>query len=292
MRPALRLLLVAAVLGPGALAACSEDSKRSTPGAGSPPPGAIRYVALGDSYTSAPGIPQTSTDGCFQSSNNYPHLVAAAVDAIDLIDVSCGGATTTTLLEGQDTPDGNKPPQVDAVTDETDLVTIGIGGNDNGLTDALFGICLQVAATDPTGPPCRAATTAQASSAVSQIEDLVGSVLDAVVEAAPDARVVVVSYPKLLPTSGATCPDLVSFATGDYAYVDEVVRQLNGAVRRAANSHGATYADLYTASEGHDICSDEPWINGLALAADGTFPLHPLLAGQEAVAKLVEDFVD
>lgn len=291
MRRALRLLLVAAVLGAGALTACSGDSGRAGPGAGSPPAGTLRYVALGDSYTSAPGVPETSTDGCYQSTNNYPHLVAAAIDTIDLVDVSCGGATTTDLLEGQDTPEGRKPPQVDAVTGETDLVTISIGGNDNGLTGALFVTCLQVAASDPTGTPCQAAAGSVASSAVSQVEDLVGSVLDAVDEAAPEARVVVVPYPKLLPTSGATCPARVSFATGDYAYVDEVVRQLNSAIRRAAQSHGASYVDLYRASEGHDVCADEPWINGIAPAEDGTFPLHPLLAGQEAVATLVEDLV-
>ena len=35
------------------------------------------YVALGDSFTAAPGIPETDgSDGCLRSSHNYPSLVA------------------------------------------------------------------------------------------------------------------------------------------------------------------------------------------------------------------------
>ena len=39
-----------------------------------------RYVALGDSYTAAPLVPDTdTTNGCLRSTNNYPALVAAAL---------------------------------------------------------------------------------------------------------------------------------------------------------------------------------------------------------------------
>src|SRR5207245_819479 len=39
------------------------------------------YVALGDSYTAGPLIPEQLPDpmGCFRSDHNYPHLVAAAL---------------------------------------------------------------------------------------------------------------------------------------------------------------------------------------------------------------------
>ena len=40
------------------------------------------YVALGDSFTAAPGIPETDgSDGCLRSSRNYPSLVAEQLEA-------------------------------------------------------------------------------------------------------------------------------------------------------------------------------------------------------------------
>lgn len=288
MRAALRLLAVAALLCSTALTACSKDPDDST----RPVAGTTRYVALGDSYTAAPGVPETSSDECLQSTNNYPHLIAAADDDIvEVVDVSCGGAGSIDLLRGQDKPGGRLPPQVDAVTDDTDLVTVGIGANDLGISSIVLYTCSRVAHTDPSGAPCLAATGAKARYALARAEDLIGRALDVVQQKAPDARVVVVSYPQVVPTSGATCPDRVAFAAGDYPYIDAVITQLNNALHRAAHSHGAMYADVYAASEGHDICADEPWVNGGRVADDGTYPLHPLLAGQEGAARVIEDLL-
>ena len=62
------------------------------PGAAGPP----RYVALGDSYTAGPLVPnQTgSPAGCLRSTHSYPFLVAAGTGAATFTDVSCQGATT------------------------------------------------------------------------------------------------------------------------------------------------------------------------------------------------------
>src|SRR5437588_7109241 len=47
------------------------------------PVGPHHYVALGDSYTSGPGIPQQTPESgaCRRSDHNYPHLVAVALEA-------------------------------------------------------------------------------------------------------------------------------------------------------------------------------------------------------------------
>ena len=53
---------------------------------------------MGDSYTAAPFVPLTDiADGCFRSSNNYPHLLAADLHIEDLRDRSCSGASTSDL---------------------------------------------------------------------------------------------------------------------------------------------------------------------------------------------------
>ncbi|WP_319063501.1 SGNH/GDSL hydrolase family protein [Streptomyces europaeiscabiei] len=67
--------------------------------ASAPPTGP--YVALGDSYTAGPGIPDRSGTpaGCERSGRNYPALVAARlkIEASDFHDVSCTGATIADL---------------------------------------------------------------------------------------------------------------------------------------------------------------------------------------------------
>src|SRR5215472_147045 len=69
------------------------------PGAAGPP----HYVALGDSYTAGPLIPdQTgSPAGCLRSTHSYPFGVAAGTGAATLTDVSCQGATTRNMTHSQ-----------------------------------------------------------------------------------------------------------------------------------------------------------------------------------------------
>ncbi|MFD7408719.1 hypothetical protein ACFV7R_40130 [Streptomyces sp. NPDC059866] len=52
------------------------------------------YVALGDSYASAPLVPTQADATCLRSHQNYPSLVARSRSAT-LTDVSCSGATAT-----------------------------------------------------------------------------------------------------------------------------------------------------------------------------------------------------
>ena len=89
------------------------------------------YVALGDSATSGPLIPTpTGLLGCGRSDHNYPHLTAAAL-GLELTDVSCGGAAARHMTQAQSVEfDGVNPPQFDALRTDTDLVSVGIGGND------------------------------------------------------------------------------------------------------------------------------------------------------------------
>ena len=75
-------------------------------------------------------------------------------------------------------------------------------------------------------------------------------------------------------------------AAEDYAYALEINRRLAEGIRDAAISAGAEYVDLFTASEGHDICSDDPWIAGVH-GAQRAMHLHPYPVEQQAVADLI-----
>jgi lysophospholipase L1-like esterase len=241
-----------------------------------------RYVALGDSYTAAPGVPgRQSQDGCLRSDGNYPHLLAAMLGVRRLVDVSCSGAATADVRRPQ-LP--GLAPQLDAVTRDTDLVTIGLGGNDLDLFGRLISGCLRRDASGAVGSPCTDTLGPTIPSALAQIERHVVDVVTKVRAAAPGARVVLVGYPQIVPASGGC--EQMPFAPGDRAFVRQVNRGLAEAVRRAAATARTTYVDLWAASAHHDMCAADPWINGLT--GQGAAPFHPFATEQAAVARLIE----
>ena len=88
----------------------------------------IDYVALGDSYVAAPHTPYRELSvPCYRADENYPRLLADMLPNTTLTDVSCTGATTAAMTK-QQLP--GVLPQLDAVSESTDLVTITVGGND------------------------------------------------------------------------------------------------------------------------------------------------------------------
>ena len=288
----LRLLAAAALAV--LLSGCSAAEETGSTGAPTPPtpPAYDAYVALGDSYTAAPLVPPTDTSTfCLRSEVNYPALVAEAMPGSTLTDVSCSGATTADTVARQTGQGGSVPPQFDALEPGTDLVTVGLGGNDERLFAGILGSCIQLAPNDPTGSPCAdaAADGPDLDTTLARIRANLVDVVAGVRHRSPQARVVLVGYPQLVPESGS-CEDL-PLATGDYPFARTVNEGLADAVREAAAEADAGFVDLWEPSTGHDICADEPWINGRVTSAETALAYHPLAVEQEAVAELVLDAI-
>jgi hypothetical protein len=277
--------------GPEAAAEQSTDAAAPTGRPSRPDPLAgvyEDYVALGDSFTAGPLIhpadPQDDT--CGRSLVNYPRLLARRLQVERLVDMSCSGAETRHLTERQSSPFGTHPPQLSAVRRSTDLVTLGIGGNDFGVFGRLITECARARADDPDGAPCR-----QRLSGITEVfdrtEERVADGLREIEVRAPEAEVVVVGYPRLAPEQG-TCTDVLPFAAGDYAFAHDVLQELNGALRRAASAAGAGYVDVAAAAEGHHACAGEDaWVNGRRTEEGRALSYHPLDDGMVAVADLV-----
>ena len=282
------------------LAGCGDDSETETTPATTTAPSSPSasaepsegsgefptYVAIGDSYTSAPLVPDTDPqDGCLRSTGNYPSLVAAELEGTVLTDVSCAGADSLSLVGVQRTFDGGaQPAQLQAVTEDTSLVTISIGGNDFGLFSTLVGGCAQVAQTDPDGSPCTDLATEDASEVLAKIEQRVASAVAGVQGRAPDARVLVVGYPQIVPQGDRSCPEL-PIAAGDLPFARTVNEGLADALEEAAATAGVEYVDVYSLTEGHDICADDPWIAGRETVDGQALAFHPFAAEQQAVAE-------
>jgi lysophospholipase L1-like esterase len=290
-------LAVTSLLGATALPASAAPDKTGE-AATTAAPVYKKYVALGDSYTAGPLIPWNST-WCFRSNNNYPSWLATDLglyyedDAFT--DVSCSSADTTNLTQSQPTPSpeynmATQSPQLDALTLDTDLVTLGMGGNDYSVFGSLIG-CGDYRDQDPTGTPCRDHYTVRGVDTLSAALDNTGRNLersvDLIKERAPGAKVVLVGYPRVLPPTGY-CPDVVPFADGDYAWFDSLNRKLNTVMKRAATETGATYVDIYGPSLGHDACAgDAAWVRGQSTNYLGGYAYHPNAAGMRATSKIV-----
>jgi lysophospholipase L1-like esterase len=247
----------------------------------------IDYVALGDSYTSGPGIPRQVDTGCARSDHNYPSLVAAGRGVTTFTDVSCAGATTAEMWQAQ----GANKPQLDALDRDTDLVTVQIGGNDVGF-GPIISTCARLAAQDPTGNPCERSYQAsgydQLALAIVKAAPKVDRVLRAVRARAPHARVVVVGYPDLLPDDGSGCFPQVPFAQQDFPYLRDTEKRLNLMLRLVAGANRDEYVDTYGPTVGHDMCKApaDRWIEPLQPAAPAA-PAHPNAKGEEAMAQAV-----
>lgn len=286
-----RRLATIGVLASLTLVGCDAADPSVNPVAPGPEAEVRRYVALGDSYTAAPYVGTTRIDdGCFRSVQNYPRLLAEAQGIDDVTDVSCSGATTADVTGRQRAlvGDGRLPPQLAAVTPETDLVTIGIGGNDGELFASLARGC---PLTTPergfvsTAGACGRVDVEAALGTIEQTGRNLDRVLRRVHTRAPDASVVLVGYPRLVGSGG--CAPTLPVAKADAADLNRVTRALRDAMRAAALRNDALFLDLYAASRGHDVCSDSPWVNGVAGERGRGMPLHPLASGQQAVARLL-----
>ncbi|MDA2812653.1 SGNH/GDSL hydrolase family protein [Nocardiopsis sp. RSe5-2] len=285
--PRARRLSLAAV--PFAAAALAAPLLATAPASAAPVPAedaVAKYAALGDSFTSGVGIPDQVDAECGRSDRNYPTLVSADLAPGSFTDLSCGGATTEHMTE----PQGSNPPQFDALEQDTDLVTLQVGGNDMGFADIVTR-CAVLGAFDPNGQPCKASFTSGDSDELQErIEETapkIDGVLEGIAERSPDARVLLLGYPVIMPDDGSNCHGTVPIAAGDAPWLRDSQKSLNDMLAERAQAHGAEYVDTYTGSVGHDLCQPEDvrWMEPLN-AVDAA-PVHPNAAGHEAMAGAV-----
>jgi lysophospholipase L1-like esterase len=278
-------LLITAV---GAQAATAAT--RTTPQVSAP---TGQYVALGDSYVSGPLIPDQVNLGCLRSDHNYPSLTAASIGSSSLIDASCSGATTVNMTQSQSTLGVTvNAPQLNSLTSNTKLVTLGIGGNDIDFV-GIITTCAEESLTNPFGDPCTAHYTSggtdQLAALINATEPKVATVLQEIHQRAPGARVLVVGYPDILPQNNNGCWPLEPIAYGDVAYLRQTEEKLNSMLATAASADNAQYVDTYTPTIGHDICQlpGTKWIEGL-IPLSPAAPFHPNALGEAAMARALE----
>ena len=237
----------------------------------------IDYVAMGDSFSAGPliGTMRSDPTGCARSKSNYPAFLADWLDVSSYTDVTCSAATTADLYDRMLMFDGNTTgPQLDAVSADTDLVTLGIGGNDFRIYDSLIR-CQR--------GPTAVCPVARLRTDAGKVAGRVRQAVRRVREVAPDAKVVVVGYPDILPTEG-TCR-AVGVSADVLGPVAEIAGLLNDSLEKGALAGGGEYVDMEAVSEGHDVCAKgRAWVNGPRFRTGIAAPFHPKINGMRAVA--------
>lgn len=265
---------VVALLGSGAPAGAERDG--------------FEYVAMGDSAAAGPLVPNPDPNLlCFRSTKNYPQVAAARLGA-ELKDVTCSGAKTEDFAGRQHAV---LPPQYDALSDTTDLVTVTIGGNDVGLVQAAIS-CLN-AFPEPVGKSCADSFTANGDELAERIDELTpdfDEALEEITDRAPNAEVVVVGYGTYLPPGG--CYPKQPMWARDADYIQSSVDDLSARLGERARAHGATFVDLGPVSEGHDVCQEpeQKFFEGV-VPTSWAAPLHPNALGMTAFGNAVADAV-
>jgi lysophospholipase L1-like esterase len=290
--------------------------------------GASQYVALGDSYTAGAltGSGDGGPLACVQSSLNYPHLVAAHF-GLSLQDQSCIGATTSQMET--DKQAGLPPqisaitPSTQVVTigtggNDLPALTLMTGSTPSSITTGFWSDlvgCLAQDLTQVLGTPCKnywlhvftevspeLSPLVTPNSLTLAIDTIGGNVADlpspqpdnittliaAVRAIAPQAKIFLIGYPDILPPTEACWPQ-VSLTNGDDQWLNQGEMDLNAELNAVANFTGVNFVDLYTNSEGRDMCQPEKFrYVEPPVPGGGGAPVHPNTAGEAYAATQVE----
>ncbi len=275
-----RLVALAALL---LVAGCGGEA---TP---PPRPGFDSYVALGDSYTAGPGIPPLRHAACGRSAQNYPQLLAEALDAERVVDASCSASLASHLIRAQRTPHATvEPPQGSHLRKGTDLVTVGWGLNHQLLSFNVLVACLPHVGQPSGCQEFLAQSPEQLRARAHEVGVEVRAALEAIRGRSPDAEIVLVGYPSLGDQACADWPVPEQFP----AQADVVMAALDEEYEALAADLEVHYADVYAASEGHGVCAEHAWVSGYPGDPARALWLHPVDAYHAAVAKLVAKTLD
>ncbi|MEZ5202959.1 MAG: SGNH/GDSL hydrolase family protein [Acidimicrobiales bacterium] len=255
-----------------------------------PTPAPSTMLALGDSYSSGEGTKESDGE-CGRSPTAYPELVATTAD-LELVNETCTGAKVDDVAA-----------QVGAAGDTRfDVITISIGGNDAGFA-ALLADCvgLDDALAIATGSDALSTLSLRSCDVTPDELDDRARALDERLSAlyativddhlAPHGQLFVVGCRgcSRRPTGGP--PTRASGATASRADADALgvgVAQLDAVIEaRVDDQAAATFIDAAATFEGHERCTEDPWLQGFTVRPRLRSSFHPNEAGHAAVAEAI-----
>lgn len=223
----------------------------------------VRYVALGDSYSSGVGAGNyiASSGDCDRSPNAYSALWAAANSPTSYVSVACSGAKTTDVLNNQ----------ISALSSSTTLVSITIGGNDENFANIMQDCNLKGTTT------CVNEINAAKADATANLPAKLAKVYNAIKAKAPSAHVVVLGYPEFYDLA-KSC---IGLSQASRTAIDSGIDLLDSLTKTAASTAGFTFGDVRSAFAGHEICDSGRWLHSVNIL-DIEESYHPTATGQKS----------
>ena len=279
--------MIALLVGVLAVACAGPQAVSSDPVGKRP-----NYVALGDSFAAAPGVPdQAPPDGCRKSTNDYPSVLSRRLNVATFVDVTCSGATTDNITSRiQSTKGGPIAPQLDVVNKATDLVTVTVGANDVGLASDAEGCKVKSVNSPPCTDEFVVGTVDRISDAITAQVPVWSAMIDRIRAKAPQARIVLVGYEIFVRPGG--CFPRQPVLPRDSDYLQSKLNQLDDLQQQLADQKGVGYFDTRPISRGHDICASpgDRYIEGFETAGSAV-PLHPNVFGATAVGNALAGYI-
>lgn len=238
---------------------------------------------------------------CHRHGRAYPNQIREmfGIAASNAIFMACSGAVTDDVLHKAQYP--NSPvnvaggrPQIDtlagfAAGGAPDFITIGIGGNDAGFKDLIVHCMTHACAEDPDY------TAGELTRVNGDMFRNVRATFKALRAAYPAATIAAFGYPSVIgdPADNCVGVDLKGWKIeqSEREWIkDDVLPAINDAISDAAAEAGVSYVDITAATKGHELCTRDPYINGLRAGVDdGWLPVasesfHPNQYGHDAIA--------
>jgi lysophospholipase L1-like esterase len=263
----------------------------------------LRYIALGDSFSSGEGLPPfrqgtdkylPPRDTCHRSYRAYPSLIAGRRSSPGIWGFwACSGSHVADMSQANH-EDPGEIAQLDRIAPPdrsdygVDLVTLTIGGNDTQFASTWMR-CVVTHLVPELGS-CQSDWRVRVQDEIQRLRTSLPPVFRALRARAPRARIIVLGYPNPFPASVPTFSRCrLWFEPEDLRWLGRAAGELNDSIRASAIRAKANVTYLAPSGfAGHDVCSAAPWFNGLnVLPTHFRYSFHPNLLGQRRLAKNV-----
>ena len=226
---------------------------------------AVRYVALGDSFSSGTGTRTYYDSGCQKSVYAYPYLVRNAHPSWTFVHAACSGAKTGDVINTQSA----------SLTSGTNWVTSTIGGNDAGFSSVITECAQPWWSSD-----CNGAIDQAQAYITNTLPGRLDLVNNKIKSRSPTAKVIVLSYPRLF--MGEDCNAGTWFSPEEQTRLNTTANMLRDQIRNAATRAGANFVlkDAIPPFVGHAVCDDVEWVNGLSNPVGESY--HPNRTGHSS----------
>jgi len=239
---------------------------------------ATQYLAMGDSYSAGTGtgtdwIPTPDAATCHRTKQSYPYLMSKAHPSWTFLNATCHGAVTSDMLNSQ------IPSQV---SPNIKWITYTIGGNDAGFSNVIK-ICVLPWYDDD---DCESAVLDARAVIENALPSRLDSVNNAIKSKAPNAKVIVLGYPRLF--NEKLCSAFLALQPYEQALLNATSEKLRTVISAATARAGSQFVfrDVIPGFANHAVCeggsgSSAEWIWGLTSPEEESY--HPKVAGHANV---------